>query len=294
VVTTSLEHNSVMRPLRRMVDERGIEVQVVSADNHGRLDIATLAAAIRPSTQLVVVNHASNVVGAIAPLEQIREAIGAVPLLVDGAQTAGALPLNLERDGIDLFVCSGHKGLLGPTGTGCLYLRPGLEELIPPLTWGGTGSLSQFDIQPEALPDRYEAGTPNAAGIAGLGAAALYLLRRTVADVRRHGLEMTARLLDGLCQIPKVRIYGPGDPEQITPTVSINLDGWSPDQVGLALDRRYDIMVRVGLHCAPHAHRTIASFPTGTVRLGLGAFTTADEVDATLAALGELAAEEAR
>lgn len=294
VVTTALEHNSVLRPLRRMADEHGAEVQLVPADARGCLDVGAVAVAIRPDTRLVAVNHASNVIGNIAPLAAIREAVGDVPLLVDGAQTAGALPLSLERDGIDLFACSGHKGLLGPTGTGCLYIRPGLEELIPPLTLGGTGSRSESDLQPEVLPDRYEAGTPNGAGLAGLGAAAQYLLKRTVADVRRHGLELTARLLDGLRAIDGATVYGPGEPEQITPTISLNLRGRPPDQVGLALDRRYDIMVRVGLHCAPQAHRTIASFPQGTVRISLGAFTKPDEVDAVLAALREIDAESAQ
>jgi selenocysteine lyase/cysteine desulfurase len=162
------------------------------------------------------------------------------------------------------------------------------------LTCGGTGSKSESDLQPEALPDRYESGTPNAAGIAGLGTAAHYLLRRGVADVRRHEQELTARLLDGLRAIGGVRIYGPGDPAQATGTLSINLDGLAPDAVGLALDRRYDIMTRVGLHCAPQAHRTLGTFPAGTVRLSLGALSTAAEIDATVAAIGELAGEARR
>lgn len=290
-VTTSMEHNSVMRPLRRAATENNAEVQVVDSDSQGRADAGALAAAIRADTRLVVVNHASNVTGTIVPLADIREAIGDVPLLVDGAQTAGALPLNLERDGIDLFACSGHKGLLGPTGTGCLYIRPGLEESIPSLTSGGTGSDSESDLQPALLPDRYESGTPNAAGIAGLGAAARFLLTHGVTEIRRGESELTARLLDGLRAIRGVRIYGTGDPEKMTATLSINLEGISPDQVGLALDRRYDIMVRVGLHCAPQAHRTVGSFPAGSVRLSLGPLSSADEVDATLDALSELAAE---
>jgi cysteine desulfurase family protein len=292
VVTTSMEHNSVMRPLRWMSENQGAEIQVIEADAAGRLDAAAFASAVRPDTRLVVVNHGSNVTGTLAPLTEIRQAIGAVPLLVDAAQTAGVVPIDVENLDIDLLACSGHKGLLGPTGTGCLYIRPGLADRIPPLVCGGTGSRSESDEQPHILPDRYESGTPNAAGIAGLGAAAQYILGRGVADLRRHEQELIARLLDGLRAVHGVQIYGPGDPAAMTATVSINLDGWTPDQVGLALDRRYDIMVRVGLHCAPAAHRTIGTFPEGTVRLSLGAFSTADDVDAVLAALKELAAEE--
>ena len=218
-VTTSMEHNSVMRPLRALAAARGVDVTVVESDARGRADVAGIAAALRPETDVVVVNHASNVVGTIAPLAEIKSAIGAAPLLVDAAQTAGALPIDVENDGIDLLACTGHKSLLGPTGTGALYIRPGLERRIAPLLAGGTGSGSEHEEQPEVLPDRYESGTLNAAGLAGLGAGVLYLTQRGVDSVRAHELELTGLLLDGLRSVPGVTEYGPEDPEERTATM---------------------------------------------------------------------------
>jgi len=291
VVTTSMEHNSVMRPLRWLSAECGVNVTQVPADRAGRTKPGDVAAAIEQNTRLVVVNHASNVTGTIAPIAGIKAAIGDVPLLVDAAQTAGVLPINVERDGIDLLACTGHKGLQGPTGTGCLCLRSGMEERIQPLTRGGTGSRSESDEQPEHLPDRYESGTRNAAGIAGLGAGVRYLLERGVNEVRQHEQELTGMLLDGLRAIRGVTIQGSADPREQVATVSVNIDGITSSEVALALDRRYNVMVRAGLHCAPQAHRTIGTYPEGTVRLSLGPLTTLDEVTYVIKVIGEIAQE---
>ena len=289
VVTTSMEHNSVMRPLRYRASHHGLEITKVQADSQGRVQPGDIAAAVTPRTRLVVVNHASNVVGTIAPIAEIKTAIGDLPLLVDAAQTAGAVPLDVSAAGIDLLACTGHKGLLGPQGTGCLYISAGIADRIEPLMQGGTGSNSESDEIPEQLPDHFEAGTVNGTGIAGLGAGVSYLLNRGVENVRDHELELSARLLDGLKAIPGLTEYGPVDPQERTATFSVNLDGLTPSEVGFVLDREYNIAVRVGLHCAPEAHRTIGTFPDGTVRLGLGAMTTAEEVDEAIAALKQIA-----
>lgn len=289
VVTTLMEHNSVMRPLRWLATECGVTVTVVPADSAGRVKPGDIAAAVTGNTRLVVVNHASNVTGTIAPIAGIKSAIGAVPLLVDAAQTAGVLPIDMERDGIDLLACTGHKGLLGPTGTGCLCLRAGMEEQVLPLIRGGTGSRSESDEQPDMLPDQYEGGTRNAAGIAGLGAGVRYLQQRGVDDVRRHEQELTGMLLEGLQTISGISIQGSGNPREQVATVSINVKDLPSSEVALALDHRYNIMVRAGLHCAPNAHRTIGTFPDGTVRLGMGALSTAEEVGYAIEAVREIA-----
>lgn len=293
VVVTGMEHNAVMRPLHWMAEKHGVRVEVVSATREGVTGIDELVAALRPDTRLVIVNHASNVTGTIAPVAQISQAIGDVPLLVDAAQTAGVMPIDVEIDGIDLLACTGHKGLLGPTGTGCLYIRPGLEERIQPLIRGGTGSRSDSAELPEVLPDRFESGTSNAAGIAGLGAGIKYLQQLGIENIRQHEITLTARLLDGLHGIAGAVVYGPADATLRTAVVAFNIAGVSPSDIGLKLDHNYNIMTRVGLHCAPQAHRAIGTFPQGAIRISAGIFTTAAEIDAAIAALREIAAKAA-
>jgi cysteine desulfurase family protein len=293
VVTTSLEHNAVMRPLRCLREERGVRVSVVAAGGDGRVDPAALAAAVTPATRLVVVNHGSNVLGTVAPLSRIRAALPpGVPLLVDAAQTLGAWPLDVARDGVDLLAFTGHKALGGPPGTGGLWLGPGIDP--DPLVVGGTGSNSTSDEVPAHLPDRYEGGTPNGPGIAGLGAALAELQAQGgPAATAAHERALLERLLDGLAGAPRVRVHGPADREERLATVSVTIDGRSPSEVGFLLERRHDILVRVGLHCAPEAHRSIGTFPAGTVRLAFGRTNTAAEVDAVAAALREIGAEAA-
>ncbi len=287
VVTTSMEHNSVMRPLGHLKRERGVEVTVVRASSRGSVDPAEIGRALTTRTRLVVVNHASNVVGTVQPIAGIRDAIGGVPLLVDAAQTAGCLPIGVEREGIDLMAFSGHKSLLGPQGTGCLYIGPRID--LPPLIRGGTGSRSESDRQPDFLPDLHEGGTLNACGIAGLGAGVRFILEQGIERIRSHEMRLFARLVEGLRGIGRVALYGSLEPEDSLATVSLNIEGESPSEVGRLLDRRYNVMVRVGLHCAPEAHRTIGTFPGGTVRLSAGALNTAEEIDRALDALKEIA-----
>lgn len=287
VVTTSLEHNSVMRPLRRLRETRGLEVDCVRADAGGRLDPQAFRAALRPRTRLVVVNHGSNVAGTIAPLAEIRRAIGGLPLFVDAAQTAGAVAIDADAVGIDLLAFTGHKSLLGPQGTGGLYIRPGVE--IEPLLLGGTGSGSESDAQPPLLPDRFESGTPNGPGLAGLGAGAHHVAALGLPAVGARERALLAAMVSGLQSIAGVEVVGDTRLEDHLPTVSIRLPGLTPSELAFQLDRRYGILARAGLHCAPEAHRTLGSFPAGTVRLAAGLLTTRAEIEAMLAAVGEIA-----
>ena len=295
VVTSSMEHNSVMRPLRALaagVEGSPIELTVVPCSPEGFLDPADLEAALRPSTAMIVLNHASNVCGSLLPLRQAGEIArrrGCL-LLADVAQTAGAWPVDLEADQIDLLAFTGHKALGGPMGTGGLIVGERVDlDRFKPLKQGGTGSRSEHQQQPDFLPDRFESGTANAVGLAGLAAGVRWVLDRGIKAIRQHEVELARRLIDGLCDIPGVTVYGGLDAERQTATVSFNIAGLIPSEVGLRLDDEYGILCRVGLHCAPAAHRTLGTFPRGTVRFSLGAFSVKDEVDAALRAVREIA-----
>ncbi len=285
VVTTSMEHNSVMRPLRDLVSRGIIQLTVVPSSKEGVAEIAGLAEAVRPEqTKLIVVNHASNVTGTLVDLKLVSQIKGEALLLVDAAQSAGCVSIDLSSLDVDLLAFTGHKALLGPQGTGGLILKTG-QEPVRPLIRGGTGSHSEFEAQPEFLPDKLESGTPNVAGFHGLAAGIGLIQEEGVEAVRDHEKRLTATLLEGLSQMDRVHIYGPRDPERQTAVVSINVDGMSSSEVGFQLDRNFDICVRTGLHCAPAAHRTIGSFPQGTVRISMGMSTTMGDVEEVLEAL---------
>jgi cysteine desulfurase/selenocysteine lyase len=293
VVTTSMEHNAVMRPLRYL-QSAGVELTVVPCSTQGMLDPADLEKAIRPNTVLLAVNHASNVVGTVLPVAEagaIAEQHGLI-LLVDAAQTAGAFPIDVQQMKIDLLAFTGHKALLGPQGTGglCIGERVDLSRLEP-LKRGGTGSRSESEEQPDFLPDRYESGTINGMGTAGLGAGVRFVLKVGVDRVRAHEQQLTAQLLAGLRSVPGIRIYGTGDADKQAATVSFNVEGMEPSDVALRLDEQYAIMCRPGLHCAPSAHRTIGTYPRGTARFGLSYLNTSSEVDLAVAAVLKIATQ---
>jgi len=297
VVTSSMEHNSMMRPLRAL-EREGVEVTVVPCSPEGILDPANIERAIRPNTVMVALNHASNVVGTLLPVAEVgTQLIASLPppaplLLVDAAQTAGAVSIDVQADGIDLLAFTGHKSLYGPMGTGGLVIGERVDlRCLEPLKRGGTGSRSEREEQPDFLPDMCESGTPNTVGLAGLAAGVRWVLRRGVEAIRAHEVSLTRRLIDGLQEIPGVTVYGTLDPVRQTATVSFNIAGMEPSEVGLRLDEEFGVMCRVGLHCAPAAHKTIGTFPVGTVRFSLGAFNTAEEVDAALEAVARLARE---
>lgn len=292
-ITSSMEHNSVMRPLRAL-ECRGVAVTVVGCSPQGFLDPAMVEAAIRPETRLIALNHASNVVGTILPVAEVGRIArrhGRL-LLVDAAQTAGVFPIDMEADAIDLLAFTGHKSLYGPMGTGGLVIGARVDpHQLEPLKRGGTGSRSEREEQPDFLPDACESGTPNAAGLAGLEAGIGWVRRRGVDAIRAHEVALTQQLIAALQAIPGVTVYGSLDATRQTATVSFNIAGLEPSEVGLRLDDEHAILCRVGLHCAPAAHKTLGTFPSGTVRFGLAALNRAEEIDAAVDAVRRLAAE---
>lgn len=284
VVVGSTEHNSVARPLNSLAAQ-GVRVDVVAADEAGRIDPDSVERAVSQApTRAVICQHASNVLGTIEPvgdLADIAHAVGAL-LIVDGAQAAGHLRLDLAALGADAYVASGHKGLLGPQGVGVLYLAPGVEPIE--LLQGGSGSDSEDPHQPKTRPDRYEAGTPNTPAVAGLGAAARYLLEHGE-TLRAEERRLTRMLHEGLLEIPGMRVLGPPPTEERVPVVSIVHDGLDADRIAFELDVTYKIAVRGGLHCAPWAHETAGTRQSGAVRFGIGYGVTAADIDYALASM---------
>jgi cysteine desulfurase family protein len=290
VVASSVEHNAVMRPLRAL-EREGVRLTVAACGPDGLLDPESVARALTPRTRLVALTHASNVCGALQPVAEIAplvRACGAL-LLVDAAQTAGAVPLDVSALGADLLAFSGHKSLLGPPGAGGLVLGDRVDVgSLHPLVRGGTGSRSEEEEQPEQLPDKFESGTLNGPGLAGLGAGVRWLLNRGIAALRAQEMEWAALLRKGLSALPGVMVYGPGDPERCIAIVSFTVAGRRVSEIGLRLDEDFGVLSRVGLHCAPAAHRTLGTFPEGTVRLAPGPFTTRAEIEAALAAVRKI------
>ncbi|MFH0887954.1 MAG: aminotransferase class V-fold PLP-dependent enzyme [Planctomycetota bacterium] len=279
VLTTSMEHNSVMRPLRYLEKTIGIEITTLQCLPDGHLPLESLEKNIKGNTKLIAVTHASNVTGTLMPIREIGEIsrrYGAL-FLVDAAQTAGVIPLDMVEQNIDLLIFTGHKSLMGPTGTGGVCMGKPVE--MAPLIHGGTGSNSEFDIQPEWLPDKFESGTLNTVGIAGLGAGIKFIQETGINKIREREKALTKRLLEGLSIIKGIKLYGPSDAKKQIAVVSFNIETSSLSDVGYVLDREYGIMARIGLQCAPIAHKTIGTFPKGTIRFSLNYFNSFDEVD---------------
>lgn len=293
VVTSVVEHNSVLRPLRELQQRCGTQVTYVDCDNAARIDPASIRTALRPETKLIAVTHASNVTGTIQPIAELGEIArrADVLLLVDAAQTAGHLPVDLSRLPIDLLACAGHKGLLGPLGTGLLYVRPGVEERLRSLRQGGTGTRSEDDAQPETLPDKYEPGNHNVPGLVGLEAGLGWLQETGVEAVHARETELTGRLLEGLRSLDRITLFGPDAPQERTGVVSLTVAGYEPQIVATILDEHFGIQARAGLHCAPRIHGRLGTLQSGgTLRLSVGPFTTQEHVDDAVRALREIAA----
>lgn len=309
IVTSSLEHNSVARPLAALA-RQGVEVTRVPCAADGTTDAAAVLAAVRPETVLVALTHASNVLGTLLPIEEVGPRLRqrGIPLLVDAAQTAGVFPIDVERMGISLLAVSGHKGLLGPQGVGVLYIGPEVE--LATLIEGGTGSRSESLEQPVVCPDRFEAGTPNTPGIAGLGAGIGVVEKEGVAAIGRRELALAQRLWQQIRGAERIAVKGPwqslysdtdafdkpseeGDVPRMAPIVSLSIEGLSSAEVARVLDKQFHIAVRAGLHCAPEAHRVAGTLEGGLVRLSVGHATTEAEVDAAAHALLEIAARPA-
>lgn len=295
VVTTRMEHNSVARPLH-FLSSRGVLVDYAPCAADGTLDPEDLLSLVKPETRLVVMIHGSNVTGSILPVEDVARktrTLG-VPLLIDAAQTAGSVEIDMDASGISMVAFTGHKGLLGPTGTGGVAFGTGFDhDLIRPLEFGGTGSLSDGVEQPGFLPDKFESGTSNITGISGLLAALRYIGKRGREDIRNHETAMTGLLLEGLSSIGGVRLHGPKDPLKMVPVVSFTIDGMHPSEIGRDLAGDHGVMCRVGLHCSPLAHGTMGTFPAGTVRFAPGPFTTRAETERAIEGVARIAARAA-
>lgn len=287
VIVSSMEHNAVMRPLLQMPE---ISFDRVQADRDGFIDPDDIRALIRPNTKLILMAHGSNVSGSI----QNAEAIGAIaasygiPFALDGAQTAGHYPLNFQQFQLSALSVPGHKGLLGPSGIGALLLTENLAKQITPLVAGGTGSVSDSEYLPAYLPDRFESGTMNLPGIYGWEAAMAYISERGIDSLRAHEVQLTKRFLDGIRDISRVRLCGPADSENRVGVLSLDFPDRDNAAVSYELEQRFGILIRCGLHCAPSAHKSLGTFPKGTVRFSLGYANTEADVDAAVAAIRDL------
>ncbi|MSR74638.1 MAG: aminotransferase class V-fold PLP-dependent enzyme [Planctomycetes bacterium] len=288
VVTSDMEHNSVLRPLAALQERLGVRVDRVAARPDGCVEPEALAAALREPARLVVLQHASNVSGSLQPIAQAAHAAHAAGalFLVDAAQTIGSMPLTPESIGIDLLAFPGHKALMGPLGTGGLWVAPHVD--LATVREGGTGSRSEEAQQPPFWPDRHEAGSHNLPGLAGLGAAVEWILHEGVERIAAHKQLITQRFLAGLSDIRGVSVHGPLQPECRTAVFALSFANQDPMEVGRLLETRHGVKARAGLHCAPFAHRTLGTFPQGTVRLSAGAFTTLADVDRAIAAIADL------
>lgn len=289
VITSSMEHNSVMRPLRAM-EARGIELTVIPGTSEGLIDPAQIAGAIKKNTKAIFITHASNVTGTVMPVGEIGYIARKHNLIlcVDAAQTAGSLPIDVKEMNIDLLAFTGHKSLFGPTGTGGLYMREGLEKEIEPLCIGGTGSRSEMEIQPNFMPDRFEAGTPNTVGIAGLQAGVEFVLSEGIGKIKKREEDLVKMFIESVKNVPGIILYGEASPGPRIPVVSFNISGIDPGTVALELDECFNIMSRSGLHCAPSAHKTIGAFPSGTVRFSFSYFNTEGEIVEAIEALKQI------
>lgn len=286
VLVSSMEHNAVMRPLPQLLD-KGITFDIIPCDVTGSIEIDAIKSLIRPNTVAIITNHASNVCGTI----QLIESIGAIckehdlHFIVDAAQTAGVIPIDVKACHIDALCFTGHKGLLGPQGIGGIILTKEMAQTLTPLIAGGTGSFSHLETMPTNMPDAFEAGTLNLPGIIGLNEGLSYIESVGMENIHNHELALTKAFLEGLHTITGVNIIGKQDIQDRTAVVSITIDGMDAASIAYELETKYHIMTRVGLHCAPRAHQTLGTYPEGTVRFSFGYANTYEDVETALSAL---------
>jgi cysteine desulfurase family protein len=288
VITTSMEHNSVMRPLTYLMEEKGAQVSIAECSQNGKLDADKIRGLIRKNTKTVIVNHGSNVTGTIQNLSEIRRSAEGIILIVDACQTIGSIPVDVKADRIDVLCFSCHKSLYGLQGLGAVYIRDGISPR--PLRFGGTGSRSESIEQPSILPDRYESGTPNTPGIASLLGGLTFIEETGLEKIMKKERSIVKFLLRGLKDIGDVVVYGDHGHGGALPVVSFNIKDKLSSEVGYELNKR-DIYVRVGLQCSPVAHKTIGTFPDGTVRVSPGYFTTRKDIATFIEAVKEIAEE---
>ncbi|MEK3719200.1 aminotransferase class V-fold PLP-dependent enzyme [Paenibacillus sp. FSL H8-0034] len=289
VICTSVEHNSVRRPLEYVKRTRGVQITYVQTNSKGELSLDKVKEAITNRTSLMVCSHSSNLLGNILPVAELGELCRGkgIKLLVDAAQSAGTLDIDVGKMGIHMLAFPGHKSLLGPQGTGGLYIEPELE--LEPLLFGGTGSQSEMIEQPNVRPDRYESGTQNTVGIAGLGEGVKFVLKETVAQIHDKEWAQTQQLMASLMEIEGVQLLGPDLGQNKTGIVSFTIHQTDSSEVAFILDQTFNIAVRAGYHCTPLAHEVAGTLERGAVRASIGYFTTDEEVDRLVAAVKEIA-----
>jgi cysteine desulfurase / selenocysteine lyase len=287
VITSSMEHNSVMRPLHKLKNDGLISLTVIIADDYGDINPDDVRRAIKPNTRLIAMNHSSNVTGTVIPAEEIGKIAkeAGVMFLLDASQTAGTVKIDVEKMNIDLMALPGHKSLMGPQGTGILFVRDGSK--VSTLIEGGTGSKSEDLVQPEMMPDKFESGTPNTPGIIGLMSGIDYINEIGLENIYDHKMRLRKFFIEELEKNPAVIVYSKKDGVN-TAVVSINIGEFDSSEVTHILDKEYDIATRSGIHCAPIAHKTIGTFERGTVRFSFSYFTTVDDINAALNAVNEI------
>ena len=290
VITSSMEHNSVARPLEALRTQKNVSVTKVTTDINTGADVSEIERSITPETSLVVINHVSNVTGTVSDIATIGDICRKhkVPFLVDASQSAGAFEIDVEKMNIDMLAFPGHKSLMGPQGTGGLYIGPDID--LHPLKEGGTGSRSELLTMPELMPDRFESGTLNVPGIAGLGAGAAFILEQGVSGIAAKEDALIDQLIDGLSAIPQVTVLAPEKGHRRGAAVSVVIEDAEPQDVGLLMDQAFDIAVRAGLHCAPDAHTTLGTIGTGgTIRISPGYYNTEEDIAKCIDAVSQLA-----
>ena len=291
-VVTEADHNSILRPVHAMGEQWKLRCSTVLVDaKTTRVDPDDIKKAIRPDTKFVAITHASNVSGAIQPIREIGEICRemAVPLIVDAAQSIGHIPIDVQADCIDLLAAPGHKGLMGPLGTGFLYLRPGMEKLVRPLREGGTGSQSDEAVHPTTMPDRYEPGSHNAIGIAGLLAGVKWVRSKGFDMLERLERGLTETFLGGISDVPGLTLHGPPGVADRISVFSVRVEGYEPQELSAVLESEFGLLTRSGIHCAPHIHRAMGTLDGGgTTRLSFGPFTTKQDVRYAADALAQV------
>jgi cysteine desulfurase family protein len=292
VIATWMDHNSILRPLNELKERMGVEVDFVPTASDGIVDPEDIRRAIKPNTKLIAMLHSSNVTGTVEPTEEIAKIAKehGIYTLLDAAQSVGHWPIDVQNDGYDFLAAPGHKGTLGPLGTGFLYIRSGLENVLRPFKQGGTGSRSEIARQPEIMPDKYEPGSHNAIGIAGLAAGVSYILEEGVEKIRQHDRQLCKRFMAGLNEVPGLTWFGPRDVTKRLGVFSVRMEGFDPLELAHELESQFGILTRSGLHCAPLAHKTIGTLDIGgTTRFSFGAFLTTEDIDYALEALKTIA-----
>lgn len=290
VITTSMEHNSVMRPLRDL-ENSGVEVTVIQNTPEGLFHPEQIEKAIKNNTRMIVVTHASNVTGTVMPVAETGKiaAEHGIIFCVDAAQSAGIIDINAPEMHVDLLCFTGHKSLLGPMGTGGIYIRKGLENEVRPVFCGGTGSRSEYELQPDFMPDKFESGTLNVIGIAGLAAGISFINSTGMEVMRNREKELTGMFLHGILNVDGLKVYGPPSDSARTSVVAFNFERINSSDASQIFEEEYGILSRAGLHCAPSAHKTIGSFPGGTNRFSFSFFNTEKEINTAIDAVRNLA-----